>query len=305
EWVAVGGGAQEVETFAASGGRIVVGSLSNSISVDYGPTGNGTPTVLGNVALWDGVDWNDVGGGVNGSVYALAFAGTDILVGGDFSQAGAVSAANIARWDGNAWYPLGDGVDGAVRTIHVNGSNIWVGGDFSNASGSSARGVARWDGAEWNSAGSGLINITLLNSSPASVRAMTGTSNGLLIGGNFTRSGAHTAQNIALWTDYSLVGVSREHSAELPAPGRMHIGNYPNPVANTTTIRFELEGPANVSLEVFDSLGRRVANPIVSRRFPHGPHEVILDASTYAPGPYFYRLSTGNHTESRPFLLIR
>ena len=53
------------------------------------------------------------GEGFNGTlVYAIAISGTDIYVGGSFTEAGNIYASNIAKWDGVNWSPLGAGLTG-------------------------------------------------------------------------------------------------------------------------------------------------------------------------------------------------
>jgi len=67
--------------------------------------------------------------------------------------------------------------------------------------------------------------------------------------------------------------------------------NYPNPFNPVTTIRFTLSTEALVSLQVYDIVGRKVAELIRSRLMNEGKHEVEFDASNLSSGVYFYRLS--------------
>ena len=53
--------------------------------------------------------------GMNNFVYALAWDGTNLYVGGRFTTAGGVSANYIASWNGSAWSPLGSGMNYIVR----------------------------------------------------------------------------------------------------------------------------------------------------------------------------------------------
>lgn len=79
-------------------------------------------------------DQPGVGGG---AVHAhVVMPNGDIVVGGDFTSAGGVTAQYIARWDGTRWSALGSGLNGPVRSLAVlpNGDLI-VGGAFSTAGG--------------------------------------------------------------------------------------------------------------------------------------------------------------------------
>ena len=78
----------------------------------------------------------------------------------------------------------------------------------------------------------------------------------------------------------------------------------PNPFAQTARLRYRLPEPAQVRLEVFDLLGRRVAMLVDGER-PAGPHEVQLDGSQLAAGPYFVRLTAGAETKTQQIQLVR
>ncbi len=67
---------------------------------------------------------------------------------------------------------------------------------------------------------------------------------------------------------------------------------YPNPVRQRTTIPFSLGAEADVTVEVFDALGRRVAVPFDAHLGP-GNHSVPFDAAELASGVYVVRLRAG------------
>ena len=80
--------------------------------------------------------------------------------------------------------------------------------------------------------------------------------------------------------------------------------NFPNPFNPNTTIRFEMDIPGHVNLEVFDIRGARVAT-LANDQLASGLHEVTFDASRLASGTYIYRLSISGGTQSRKMLLIK
>jgi photosystem II stability/assembly factor-like uncharacterized protein len=87
--------------------------------------------------------------------------------------------------------------------------------------------------------------------------------------------------------------------------------NYPNPFNPTTEIRFrisEVRGQksenSHVTLKVYDVLGREVAT-LVNEEMKPGSYETTWDASGFASGVYFYRLTAGNYVETKKLVLLR
>ncbi|MCB2197870.1 right-handed parallel beta-helix repeat-containing protein [bacterium] len=66
---------------------------------------------------------------------------------------------------------------------------------------------------------------------------------------------------------------------------------FPNPFNPSTTVRYGLAQPANMSLTLYDILGRRVQTLERGRRAP-GTHAVVLDGSQLASGTYLLQLKT-------------
>jgi len=80
--------------------------------------------------------------------------------------------------------------------------------------------------------------------------------------------------------------------------------NYPNPFNPVTVISYNLPENQNVTLEVYDVTSRRVAF-LVNERQSAGTHQVHFDASNLASGVYLYRLSTGEHIQTRKMVLVK
>jgi len=83
----------------------------------------------------------------------------------------------------------------------------------------------------------------------------------------------------------------------------------PNPLARETRFAFDLPRAAQVSLEVFDVHGRRVAG-ILSGEMPAGHHEARWSAAAGsggrpAAGLYFARFRTPGLVDSRRLVLLR
>ncbi|WP_158607304.1 T9SS type A sorting domain-containing protein [Rhodohalobacter sp. SW132] len=80
--------------------------------------------------------------------------------------------------------------------------------------------------------------------------------------------------------------------------------NYPNPFNPTTTVTFSLPKSSDVSVEVFNSVGQRVAQ-LVNTSKAAGVHEVSFDASSLSSGIYLIRMNTSEHTFMKKMILLK
>jgi len=155
---------------------------------DFDITGDNV--TVNNISVWDGSEWSALESGVNGTILTLVVSGTDIYVGGYFTEASSVSASNIARWDGSMWHALGTGVNGNVYAITVNGTDVYAGGYFTEAGGVAVNNIARWDGSNWHALGEGVNQ---------SVRTIMVHGTDIYVGGEFTEAGGGLANLIVRW----------------------------------------------------------------------------------------------------------
>src|SRR5262249_28570620 len=75
-----------------------------------------------------GTAWLDVGGGTNGTIYAMTVSNGTLVVGGLFTTAGGVTARHIARWNGTSWSEIGGGTNDGVFALPALQNEIQVGG---------------------------------------------------------------------------------------------------------------------------------------------------------------------------------
>ncbi|MDW8019738.1 MAG: T9SS type A sorting domain-containing protein, partial [Chloroherpetonaceae bacterium] len=102
-----------------------------------------------------------------------------------------------------------------------------------------------------------------------------------------------------------ITSVSSVSEAETGKPSRFELSqNYPNPFNPTTTIRYQLPVASEVSLKVFDMLGREVAT-LVQARQAAGVYQVHFNASGLASGTYLYRLQTPTFAETKKMTLLK
>jgi hypothetical protein len=200
-----------LEDVAVSGGDVYVGGFftdaAGIATADY-------------VAKWDGGTWSGLGddsagdGAITSLVVTLEVIGTDVYVGGFFTDVAGIAAADyVARWNGFYWSPLGDdgAGDGAITNnvidLTASGSDLYVGGWFADAAGIPfADFVAKWDGVGWSALGDNGADNGALNFSVYSV-AVSGSD--VYVGGGFTDvAGIATADYLARFdgTDWSAMG---------------------------------------------------------------------------------------------------
>jgi hypothetical protein len=80
--------------------------------------------------------------------------------------------------------------------------------------------------------------------------------------------------------------------------------SYPNPFTTSTTISYGLPDDTEVTLEVFNILGQKVAT-LVDGKQSAGRHEVVLDASNLSSGTYLYRVEAGGVTKSGRMTVVK
>ncbi len=184
------------KSIAVSGSHLYVGGSFTSVRVpgdvldeaDY-------------IVDWNGSNWSGMGpvqGALNHSVTAVTVSGTDVYVGGSFTNLSnhgtpMPEADYIARWDGSNWHTLGtdgsgNGVLSAdVTSIAVSGTNVYAGGYWGAIWNSGvyipqAAHVARFDGTNWSALGSNGVGGGSIN---GNVYAVAVSGSNVYVGGSF------------------------------------------------------------------------------------------------------------------------
>lgn len=87
-------------------------------------------------------------------------------------------------------------------------------------------------------------------------------------------------------------------------PGQFDAVNYPNPFNASTTIRYYLESPSQVTIDIYDMLGRRIAT--LNNGFQNaGTYQEIWNAQDASTGIYFMRIQAGGRTITREMTLLK
>jgi len=87
------------------------------------------------------------------------------------------------------------------------------------------------------------------------------------------------------------------------------VGNFPNPFNPETTIKFNTARAGNVTIDIFNIRGQKIKT-IANDNFGVGLHRVVWDGADsdgrkVASGVYFYRMTTGEFTQTRRMLLMK
>ncbi len=199
-WSALGSGVDgtvaslEIDT----NGNVYVGGVFETV--------NGI--TVRNIALWNGSTWSaltdvtNAVSGTNNEVRSMALDSDGTLyVGGNFDEAGNVTANRIATWNGTNWETLGTGTSGFVEAIAITPTDVFIGGNFTIAGGQTVNRIARWNknNSSWSALGNGVNNI---------VNSLIHDGNNVYVGGAFDTANIDNSEsiivnNIARWNETS------------------------------------------------------------------------------------------------------
>ncbi|MGA7159905.1 MAG: T9SS type A sorting domain-containing protein [Bacteroidota bacterium] len=166
-----------------------------------------------------------------------------------------------------------------VTCFLVNDSSLYF-------AGTSDRGafISTDRGVSWHSANNGLTDSSIISiNADQQGHLYAGTENGL-----FKSTGIVTRV---------------DEMNEVPSSFSL-FQNYPNPFNPTTMIRYQLSVNGEVTLKIYDVLGRLVKT-LQEGRQTSGEHSVIFDARSLSSGTYFYRLTAGKFAATKKLMLIK
>ena len=86
--------------------------------------------------------------------------------------------------------------------------------------------------------------------------------------------------------------------------------NFPNPFNPTTEIKFSIPNTGNISLEIYDTLGRKIISLIDNKFYQKGKHSIIWEGknsngNSVSSGTYIYRLKSNANIATKKMILLR
>ncbi|NLT50678.1 MAG: T9SS type A sorting domain-containing protein [Ignavibacteria bacterium] len=152
-----------------------------------------------------------------------------------------------------------------------------------------------------------ILFITTINSQTINVSGNISTPDSVVKNARITFIDASdTSKSYTALTDsmgnYNIGLVTSIGENETEIPEYFHLGqNYPNPFANETVINYNLNKQADVSVTIYDILGREVKKFSIGEQNA-GIHGIIWDGKNnfgqmVTTGIYFYRLQSGEKSQ--------
>jgi len=152
------------------------------------------------IAKWNGTAWSSIGAvGATGYAWPMAMVviGTDLYVGGTFTQFCGITANYIIKYNGSTWSAFATEPNNGVFALATDGTNLFVGGSFTAIGAlTAANYIAKWDpilGA-WSALGNGTDDF---------VYALFANEISLYVGGVFTTINGVAISCVALWDGYN------------------------------------------------------------------------------------------------------
>ncbi len=152
---------------------------------------------INRVARWTGTAWGSLASGTSSRVHALAWDGTSLYAGGEFTSIGGESASRVARWDGVSWDAVGGGFNNTVYQLALTTEGLYAGGAFTADSTNTTtyNRIALLSGGTWAP-----LEESGVNGVNNAVRAIELDDSGdLWLGGNFLTAGSLTVNRFSRW----------------------------------------------------------------------------------------------------------
>lgn len=137
------------------------------------------------------------------------------------------------------------------------------------------------------------------------IGSLAGSGAGILVPEKNYVLNMQTSTLYKLNVTYSVLTSVNENIISVNVPEKFNLyQNYPNPFNPVTNIKFDLPNPGNISLKVYDQIGREVK--IIVEGFRNaGSYELNFEADELSSGIYFYKLISDDAAITKKMLLVK
>jgi len=221
------------------------------------------------------------------------------------------SGSNVASWSN------GTGTWGYVQNgkwWDISNASAHVLGNISQSPASAVAGAGVYDFAISVSSGTGgnvvvfaLAKVgggySFIKTTTTPVTSSTDKFNSIGFAINNSTTTAMKLYEIKVDRGVHYNGVEEKEAPQLPKVFALK-QNYPNPFNPTTNIRFDLPKNSDVSLVVYDLMGREVSQ-LVKGHLDAGYHTINFNAAKLPSGVYIYRLQAGDFVSTKKLMLLK
>ncbi len=155
--------------------------------------------------------------------------------------------------------------------------------------------------------GAGGVAISIPSGSQRNIRTISDQHGGAYITWEDRRTSGNGddvyAQQVNANGQLGVTVTGLEETARIPEGFSLR-QNYPNPFNATTVIEFSLQKSEFTMLKIYNSLGESVAT-LLAEFLTSGTYRFNWHAGELASGIYHYRLSAGDHVQTRKMLLVK
>ena len=183
--------------------------------------------------------------------------------------------------NGSSWTAIDSGLTNTnINALAVNGTSLFAGTNGGVY-------LSTNNGTSWTQ-----VNANLTDTSVSSL-AIMGTN---LIAG--TRGSGVWMRPLS-----EMITAVKSVKNQVPIQFRLD-QNYPNPFNPITTINYSIPKTGQITLKVYDVLGKEIAT-LVNEEESSGNYHIQFNANRLASGVYFYRLHSGNFVMTKKLLLMK
>lgn len=260
------------------------------------------------IAWWENTGYHDF----NKETIAIDFDGAHSVFACDMDNDNDIDVLGAA-YNGNSisWWENDGNQDFRMHPISTsfNGAYSAYADDLNNDGFIDVMGVANTSGSILAWINDGYENFSIINISSnyngaSCIKTFDADNDGDT---DIITASNNTNNRIISWWENDLITTEIYASDDLESstPYAYFLrSNYPNPFNSSTTIEYGMPEAGPVVIEIYDLLGRKVKT-LVDEEQAAGTYQVVWDARDRSSGVYFYRITSGEFTETRRMVLLK